>query len=63
MKKLMLDVDSLEVESFATAGPDAERGTVAAREAPTIPPWCDTILGQCTAMTGPCPCTPPPGAA
>ena len=61
MKKLRLELDRLAVETFATEAADAGRGTVAAREAPTIPPWCQTILDQCTAMTGPCPCTPPPG--
>lgn len=30
MKKLMLDVDALTVESFETAGPDTLRGTVRA---------------------------------
>lgn len=58
MRKTRLELDELAVETFATADAGAERGTVAAREAPTIPPWCDTILDQCTAMTGPCPCTP-----
>jgi hypothetical protein len=58
MRKLRLTLDELAVETFATGADVEARGTVAAREAPTIPPWCDTVLGQCTRMTGVCACTP-----
>ena len=41
MKKLMLDVEALEVESFETAEPRAGRGTVVAAQAlETLPGWC-----------------------
>jgi hypothetical protein len=41
MKKLMLEVESLEVESFQTGGPQPSRGTVAGAEAlATLPGWC-----------------------
>lgn len=41
MKKLTLDVEALEVESFGTAEPRAGRGTVAAAQAlETLPGWC-----------------------
>jgi hypothetical protein len=33
MRKLSLDLDALAVESFATAAPAAERGTVRANDA------------------------------
>lgn len=36
MKKLKLDLDSLDVSSFATAAVPAARGTVEARALPTI---------------------------
>ncbi len=58
MKMLRLTLDQLAVETFAIDGGAEERGTVAGREAPTIPPWCETVLGQCTNRTGVCPCTP-----
>lgn len=62
MKKLRLTLEELAVETFATREVERARGTVAAREAPTIPPWCDTVLGECTRMTGVCACTPRAGA-
>lgn len=41
MKKLMLDVETLEVESFQTAHPQASGGTVIAADAvATLPGWC-----------------------
>jgi hypothetical protein len=41
MKKLMLDVETLEVESFQTADPQRSGGTVIAAEAlATLPGWC-----------------------
>jgi hypothetical protein len=52
MKKLVLDVDSLAVDSFPTAPePGTPRGTVAARELLNTP-WC---------VTTPCPTQPVTG--
>lgn len=45
MKKLMLDLEALQVESFTTDGARRDgRGTVRAAEAtPTLPPYCVTF--------------------
>lgn len=43
MRKLMLDVDALEVETFATTDPRPSRGTVIAADGSTIPPYCFTF--------------------
>jgi hypothetical protein len=45
MRKLMLDLDALEVESFAAADPrDEARGTVRGAEAgATLPEYCITF--------------------
>ena len=41
MKKLMLNVETLAVESFQTAEAQPSRGTVVAAEAlATLPGWC-----------------------
>lgn len=57
MRKISLDVDALEVESFETVGDDAEeRGTVHANWGRTqSPSVCRTYCGsQCP--SGPMPC-------
>lgn len=44
MKKLALDLESLEVNSFATTDPQPSRGTVVAADAlSTLPPYCVTF--------------------
>ncbi|HET7464177.1 MAG TPA: hypothetical protein VFJ82_23165 [Longimicrobium sp.] len=43
MKKLALDMDSLEVESFPTADPQRSRGTVWAAGGSTLPDMCITF--------------------
>jgi hypothetical protein len=44
MKKLTLDVDGLQVESFRTSDGPAQGGTVIAADArSTIPPYCFTF--------------------
>ena len=43
MKKLTLDVEALEVESFQTATPQPQRGTVIAADGRTLPPYCVTF--------------------
>ncbi|MBW3571600.1 MAG: hypothetical protein KY467_10880 [Gemmatimonadetes bacterium] len=44
MKKLMLDVEALKVESFPTADPQQARGTVVGADAgKTLPPYCVTF--------------------
>lgn len=44
MKKLMLDLEALEVESFPTADPQPARGTVlAAGAVSTLPDMCITF--------------------
>lgn len=44
MKKLILNVEALEVESFQTANPQPSRGTVIAAEAlATLPGWCISV--------------------
>jgi len=40
MKKLMLAVEALEVESFHTAGPQPSRGTVVGADGSTLAPYC-----------------------
>lgn len=56
MKKLMLDVEALEVESFRTADPHSARGTVVGADAAmTVEPYCmtftcgDSIVQPCQA--------------
>lgn len=63
-KKLELDLDSLEVQSFATAGADGERGTVRGLEftdectdacgTTVIPHYCDpnSALMDCADTAG-----------
>lgn len=46
MGKLRLDVDSVQVESFITAAPEAMRGTVRAKS-DTFDPWCFTFQDTC----------------
>lgn len=41
MQKLKLQMDALEVQSFATGDADGPAGTVQAREAATWPAACD----------------------
>ncbi|HEX2202425.1 MAG TPA: hypothetical protein VHG91_03965 [Longimicrobium sp.] len=57
MKKLALELDALEVESFATVEEDAERGTVEARESDpsAVYPYCTL---RCKTQLTYCPCTP-----
>ncbi|MBW3571601.1 MAG: hypothetical protein KY467_10885 [Gemmatimonadetes bacterium] len=44
MKKLILDLDALEVESFRTADPQPARGTViGAASTETLPLYCVTF--------------------
>ena len=44
MKKLTLNLEALEVESFAPAGSSASRGTVVGADATrTLPPYCVTF--------------------
>jgi hypothetical protein len=44
MKKLTLDLEALEVESFAPAGSSAPRGTVVGADSTrTLPPYCVTF--------------------
>lgn len=44
MKKLMLDVEALQVESFPTADASEARGTVQGMDgAATVPPYCMTF--------------------
>lgn len=53
MKKLTLDVELLEVESFDTSrGTNSSRGTVQGRDSVTGPQEPDTIAASCG-------CTPP----
>jgi hypothetical protein len=40
MKKLTLDLEVLEVESFQTADPQPPRGTVVGADGSTIAPYC-----------------------
>jgi hypothetical protein len=58
MKKLRLDVETLAVESFATAAREDEAGTVQAYEAPT-PPYrtCGCTTGASYLAVF---CPPPP---
>ena len=43
MKKVTLDLDTLEVESFHTADPQAVKGTVLAADGSTLPDMCITF--------------------
>jgi hypothetical protein len=43
MKKLTLDLEALDVESFQTADPQPGRGTVMGADGSTIPPYCVTF--------------------
>jgi len=43
MKKLTLDLETLNVESFQTADPPPARGTVLGADGSTIPPYCFTF--------------------
>jgi hypothetical protein len=43
MKKLTLDVEALEVESFRTADRPQPGGTVLGADGSTIPPYCFTF--------------------
>ena len=54
MKKLTLNLDELQVESFSTRGALRPRGTVNANEYTTIEPGCTTSGGQYTAMGAGC---------
>jgi hypothetical protein len=43
MKKLTLDIEALDVDSFQTADPQPPRGTVLGANGSTIPPYCFTF--------------------
>ncbi len=43
MKKLTLDVEALEVESFDVAEPQPSRGTVMAADGASLPEYCITF--------------------
>lgn len=43
MKKVTLDLDTLEVESFQTADPPPAKGTVLAADGSTLPDMCITF--------------------
>jgi hypothetical protein len=43
MEKMRLNFDELQVQSFATSGADARRGTVRAHDAPTDQVECPTV--------------------
>ena len=43
MKKLALDVEALDVESFRTADRQPPHGTVLGADGSTIPPYCCTF--------------------
>lgn len=43
MKKLALDVEALQVESFQPADARQPRGTVVGADARTLPPYCITF--------------------
>lgn len=43
MKKLTLDVEALDVETFPTADQQPSRGTVLGADGSTIPPYCFTF--------------------
>jgi hypothetical protein len=43
MKKLTLDIEALDVESFQTADSQPPRGTVVGADGSTIPPYCITF--------------------
>jgi hypothetical protein len=54
MKKLSLNLDSLQVESFSTRGAARPRGTVNANEFTTIEPGCTTSQQTYTGMGAGC---------
>jgi hypothetical protein len=54
MKKLSLNLDSLRVESFATAGGVRPRGTVNANEVTAVEPGCTTSQQPYTGMGAGC---------
>jgi len=47
MKKITLDVNDLQVATFATDAKLAQSGTVAAHDRPTISAPCDTCYLSC----------------
>jgi hypothetical protein len=52
MRKIMLELESLVVESFTTADTSAARGTVMANSNPTNGPQCGSAFDAC--QTGLC---------
>ena len=60
MRALMLDLESLVVESFATDAAPAGRGTVHAHDAPTLKTLCANYGCGTLLASNPtcCPCTP-----
>jgi hypothetical protein len=52
MRKIKLELESLSVESFETAGAAADRGTVMANEATQGGPQCGSAYDAC--QTGLC---------
>jgi hypothetical protein len=48
MRKLMLNLDALEVETFVVEGLEGHSGTVGAAEAPTDKTQCGTCHTNCT---------------
>ena len=57
MKKMSLDLNELKVESYATEGVSAERGTVEGASLPTLP-LC-TRIGCVSSACPTVPCTLP----
>ena len=43
MKKLTLNLEALEVESFRTSGDQPSHGTVVGADGSTLPPYCVTF--------------------
>lgn len=56
MNMLKLDLDALQVESFAVAPVEKERGTVVAREAFGPGTRLESCQGSCFSFTNTCPC-------
>jgi len=56
MNKLTLDFDALQVESFATAPVEKERGTVVGREVFGPRTRLESCQGSCVSFTNTCPC-------
>jgi hypothetical protein len=52
MRKIKLEVETLEVQSFATAATNADRGTVAAHQQTVHGPNCGSAFDAC--QTGLC---------